>query len=174
MNQEHVPGSAIEEAARRFFGEVLSYAEVILYSLLGLILLGGALAGVAGSINLLYASIKDWTGTVEVFDLIDRLLFVLMLVEILHTVRISLRWHKLVVEPFLIVGLIATIRRILVLAMQAESMTAVANWTTEGQPRFQAAMVELCVLSLVIGVLVGSICMMRRHRTVAGEESLGE
>jgi hypothetical protein len=36
-----------------------------------------------------------------------------MIVEILHTVRISLRSHILVAEPFLIVGLIAAVRRIL-------------------------------------------------------------
>jgi len=41
----------------------------------------------------------------------EQLLIVLMLVEILHTVRISIRSHKLmIVEPFLIVGLIASIR----------------------------------------------------------------
>lgn len=42
---------------------------------------------------------------------LDQLLLVLMMVEILHTVRISIRTQALTVIPFLIVGLIATIRR---------------------------------------------------------------
>ena len=66
-------------------------------------------------------ALKDWTGTEAIFELIDRLLLVLMLLEILHTLRISIRSHALVVEPFLVVGLIASIRRILVLGMQAEA-----------------------------------------------------
>jgi hypothetical protein len=41
-----------------------------------------------------------------------------MLVEILHTVRISIRSHILVTEPFLVIGLIASIRRILVITLK--------------------------------------------------------
>ena len=48
----------------------------------------------------------------------NELLIVLMLVEILHTVRISIRSHVLVTEPFLVVGLIAAIRRILVITLE--------------------------------------------------------
>jgi len=162
----------LEERIRRIFGEVLAYSEVSIYSALGILLLGGALVGLAGSANLLWIAATNWMGIEPVFVLIDRLLFVLMLVEILHTVRISLRWHKLVVEPFLIVGLIASIRRVLVMMLQAETLTS--NWTGEGEAKFRAAMIELAVLSLVIAVLVGAICLMRRHRTPPGEESLGE
>lgn len=46
--------------------------------------------------------------------LLDRVLLVLILVEIVHTVVLSLRAHKLVAQPFIVVGLIAVIRRILV------------------------------------------------------------
>ncbi len=45
--------------------------------------------------------------------LLDRVLLVLILVEIVHTVVLSLRAHRLVAQPFIIVGLIAVIRRIL-------------------------------------------------------------
>jgi hypothetical protein len=41
-----------------------------------------------------------------------------MLVEILHTVRISIRSHVLVTEPFLVIGLIASIRRMLVISLE--------------------------------------------------------
>jgi len=46
--------------------------------------------------------------------LLDRVLLVLILVEIVHTVVLSLRAHRLVAQPFIVVGLIAVIRRILV------------------------------------------------------------
>jgi uncharacterized membrane protein (DUF373 family) len=47
-------------------------------------------------------------------NLLDRVLLVLILVEIVHTVVLSLRAHHLVAQPFIIVGLVAAIRRILV------------------------------------------------------------
>ena len=52
---------------------------------------------------------------------------VLMLVEILHTVRISIRSHFLVTEPFLVLGLIAAIRRILVITLEAANLTKVGK-----------------------------------------------
>lgn len=45
--------------------------------------------------------------------LLDRVLLVLILVEIVHTVVLSLRAHRLVAQPFIVVGLVAVIRRIL-------------------------------------------------------------
>ena len=54
-----------------------------------------------------------------------------MLVEILHTVRISIRSHVLVTEPFLIVGLIASIRRVLVITLEAATLTKEGAWATE-------------------------------------------
>ncbi len=45
--------------------------------------------------------------------LLDQVLLVLILVEIVHTVVLSLRAHRLVAQPFIVVGLIAVIRRIL-------------------------------------------------------------
>src|SRR5271157_2692168 len=47
-------------------------------------------------------------------NLLDRVLLVLILVEIVHTVVLSLQAHHLVAQPFIIVGLVAVIRRILV------------------------------------------------------------
>src|SRR5713226_5331962 len=48
-------------------------------------------------------------------ELLDRILLILMIVELLYTVQVSFREHALVPEPFLIVGLIAAVRRLLVL-----------------------------------------------------------
>jgi uncharacterized membrane protein (DUF373 family) len=48
-------------------------------------------------------------------NLLDRVLLVLILVEIVHTVVLSLRAHRLAAQPFIVVGLVAVIRRILFL-----------------------------------------------------------
>jgi uncharacterized membrane protein (DUF373 family) len=44
---------------------------------------------------------------------LDEILLVLILVEIVHTVVLSLHSHRLVAQPFIVVGLIAVIRKIL-------------------------------------------------------------
>jgi uncharacterized membrane protein (DUF373 family) len=58
--------------------------------------------------------------------LLDEVLLVLILIEILHTVVLSLQSHRLVAQPFIIVGLVAVIRKILfVLSGQKQVATSV-------------------------------------------------
>ncbi|HTX63126.1 MAG TPA: phosphate-starvation-inducible PsiE family protein [Acidimicrobiales bacterium] len=51
--------------------------------------------------------------TTAATDFLDKVLLVLILVEIVHTVVLSLRAHELAAQPFLVVGLVAVIRKIL-------------------------------------------------------------
>jgi uncharacterized membrane protein (DUF373 family) len=53
--------------------------------------------------------------------LLDRALFVLILIEIVHTVVLSLQAHRLIAQPFVVVGLVAVIRRILLLLSSTSS-----------------------------------------------------
>jgi len=97
---------------------------------------------------------------------LDQLLLVLMLVEILHTVQISIRSQSLMMEPFLIVGLIATIRRVLVITMQAAKLTdqsSAQNQSGGGTPDFQHTMIELGLLALLILVISISIHVLRKN-----------
>jgi len=56
--------------------------------------------------------------------LLDRVLLVLILVEIVYTVVLSLRAHRLVAQPFIVVGLIAVIREILVVLQSIQTASA--------------------------------------------------
>ena len=69
--------------------------------------------------QLLLEGMRDWSGTGAIFLIVDRLMFVLMLIEILHTVRGSVRSGTLTSEPFLIIGLIASIRNVLVITLKS-------------------------------------------------------
>lgn len=92
---------------------------------------------------------------------VDHLLLVLMLVEILHTVRQSIEVRELQAEPFLVVGLIATVRRILLVTLE----TSNAGMTPQGVAQnFMHNMVELGVLGGLTAVLVVSIAVARRSR----------
>lgn len=91
-------------------------------------------------------------------NFLDRVLLVLMIVEIAYTVLLSLRGAVLVAEPFLIVGLIAVIRRILVITVGEVKGNA-------GIPT-RDLLVELGVQTAIVLAFVIAIAILRvRPRT---------
>jgi len=152
----------VEEKLRIHFGGYLDEAEVAIYSILAVLLFITALATMANAGKMLWDELRHWTIVTQTLRVLDQLLVVLMLVEILHTVRISIRSHVLVTEPFLIVGLIASIRRVLVITLEAATLSAGGAWSTEGASIFRASMLELGLLGLLILILVFCITLLRR------------
>ena len=144
----------------------LGHVETTIYVVLGVLLGATAILAIVGCLPLFVSGIRDLGGTTAIFVLIDRLLLVLMLAELLHTVRISIRSHSLFVEPFLVIGLIATIRRTLVLTLHAEDFTRNAVWSPDIQAHFHAAAIEGAMLALLISVLVASIYVIRKTKVV--------
>jgi uncharacterized membrane protein (DUF373 family) len=139
--------------------------EIVAYILLGLLLAGAAALGMVGASTLLFKSLHAAGDADSLVVAIDRLLFVLMVVEILHTVRVSFRSGTLVCEPFLVVGLIASIRRVLVITLESSQANQPGKWTPESQALLHSTMLELLVLGGLILVMVISIYMLRRsHR----------
>ena len=153
---------AEEKQLRAHFGDYLGQAEVVIYSVLALLLFITALATIANAGKMLWEGLVHWTIAAQTLAVLDQLLVVLMLVEILHTVRISIRSHYLVTEPFLVVGLIASIRRVLVITLEAATLTKGGTWSTESASIFRASMTELGLLGLLILILVFSITLLRR------------
>jgi uncharacterized membrane protein (DUF373 family) len=60
--------------------------------------------------------------------LLDRLLLVLIVAEIVHTVVLSLRAHRLVAQPFIVVGLVAVIRKVLLVLSDQASVDTTQLW----------------------------------------------
>ena len=121
------------------------WAEHAAYMVLGLLLAITALIALAGVIDVMLHGISDWSGTRLIIEIIERLLFVLMLIEIMHTVRASLSSGTLKSEPFLVVGLIASIRRVLVITLESSDLSQNANGSPAAAQMFRDAMVELGV-----------------------------
>jgi uncharacterized membrane protein (DUF373 family) len=138
--------------------------EIIAYILLGFLLAVAAIFGMIWTANLLLHSFQAGANADSLVIAIDRLLFVLMVVEILHTVRVSFRAGTLVAEPFLVVGLIASIRRVLVITLESSQANQYGKWSPESQALIHASMLELIVLAVLILVMVVSIYMLRRSR----------
>ena len=121
--------------------------------------LGTLLAAIA-LVLLLGATLPD-----HAVELLDRILLILMIVELLYTVQVSFREHALVPEPFLIVGLIAAIRRLLVLTAEF------ARFLEKGGGAFQGAMLELGLLTVMIVALVGSLVSLRKRPHVVADRA---
>jgi uncharacterized membrane protein (DUF373 family) len=159
-----------ENRFQLFSNRSLSMVEMVLYAALGLILSLTALFALFTACQALWQGLSAEASAKTVVEIIDRLLVVFMLVEILHTVRISIRSHILVTEPFLIVGLIATIRRILVITLNAANLTNAAEWGNDGLAKLRASMVELALLGGIVIVLVISIHILRKSKSPEEEE----
>lgn len=134
------------------------------YMALGTLLSLAALMGLLGAADQLWAGLSDWTGTHAILLVMDRLLFVLMVIEILHTVRASMRSGELNCEPFLVVGLIATIRRVLVITLRSSETTKNDSLSEAAEKIFRASMAELMVLAVLILVMVVSVWLLRPAR----------
>ncbi len=93
--------------------------------------------------------------TVEV---VDQILLVLLIIEILSTVQVSFREHVLTPEPFLVVGLIAAIRRILIITAEFSNPSEVL------EAAFRNAMFELGLLTVLIFSLVFSLYFLKKNR----------
>jgi uncharacterized membrane protein (DUF373 family) len=144
--------------------------EIIAYMLLGLLLAVAAILGMGGTAILLLHALRASADTDSLVIAIDRLLFVLMVVEILHTVRVSFRSGTLVAEPFLVVGLIASIRRVLVITLESSQANQYGKWTSDSQAILQSTLLELIVLGGLIVVMVISIYLLRRSRHFTSRE----
>ncbi|WP_407523582.1 phosphate-starvation-inducible PsiE family protein [Methylobacterium oryzisoli] len=143
---------------------IFLHTEHAIYAALGLLLAFTAVLALVDATGLTWHAVTAFGGAQQLLEVVDRLLFLLMLVEILHTVRVSMRSGRLTCEPFLIVGLIASIRRVLVITLQSSEITHTTDWTPQKEALFRASMIELGVLALLILTMVISIFLLRRTR----------
>jgi uncharacterized membrane protein (DUF373 family) len=123
-----------------------------------------AILALAGAVTLAWEAVAQWPQIRSLFVIVDRLLFVLMVIEILHTVRASIQTHQMASEPFLIVGLIATIRRILVVTLETSDRATEGPAGAGAALTFEHAMIELGILAMLTLVLAIAIYLSRRSK----------
>src|SRR5467141_1622208 len=162
-----VSGPSEKDRATRLSTELFLRIELVVYVALGILLSVTALLALASAALLLWEGMRDWSSTSAVFLIVDRLMFVLMLIEILQTVRGSVRSGELTPEPFLIIGLIASIRNVLVITLKSSGMTSEGHHGSfEGEMLFRSSIIELAVLGALILIFVVSIYLLRRGRAL--------
>jgi uncharacterized membrane protein (DUF373 family) len=137
---------------RAMFG--LVWAEQIVFIAIGLLLFAAALIFLKQSAFVLFDLLTATAESYSTFgsQFLDVILLVLMIVELAYTVILSLRGAVLMAEPFLIVGLIAVIRRMLVITVGEMGPKGTHVTQTIG---------ELGILTVIVIVFVGAIALLR-------------
>jgi uncharacterized membrane protein (DUF373 family) len=149
---------------RQLLGHWFDLAEDSIYVGLGLLLIAIAITLLITEVVYFGQYVSTGTLADNVVFLLDRILLIIIFVEVLYTVQVSFRQHTLRPEPFLVVGLIAVTRRILVLTAE---MSKLAKETQEG---FYNAMIELGLLTILIIALVVCLRMLRQQDRVGERE----
>jgi uncharacterized membrane protein (DUF373 family) len=88
---------------------------------------------------------------------LDRVLLALIVAELVYTLRFVIRTHEIAVEPFLYIGLIAVVRRILVLTAEFERGPHTGPAATN-------LLLEFAVLGLLVPGLATAVFLVRRGR----------
>jgi uncharacterized membrane protein (DUF373 family) len=151
----------LKESLTLWFG----HAEDAIY--IGLVFLLTAIAFSLLVTEMLYFGNYMLTRTLteNVVFLLDRILLIIIFVEVSYTVQVSFRQHVLRPEPFLVVGLIAVTRRILVLTAE------MAKMAKESQEGFYNSMIELGLLTVLTLALVLCVYLLRQREQSQGERS---
>ena len=142
----------MRETVSRYFG----HFEDAVYVGLGLLLAYSAAALLIGGGKALWQSALAGAPPDAIIALLDRALLILMIVELLYTVQVSFRAHALLPEPFVVVGLIAAIRRILVVTAEFSRLVEKPD-----PQQFRNIMIEEALLTFMELALVISLRLLR-------------
>jgi LPXTG-motif cell wall-anchored protein len=141
----------------------LMNAELTIYIGVSLVLLGGAGALLVQSVFSFFTHVDD--GLVgAATELLSTLLLVFVFVELVGAVRSIIRERRLIAEPFLLVGIIASIKEIVVIAGAETS-------PEDDFEYFRNAMIEIGVLAGITLLLAIAALLLRRRQREPSEES---
>lgn len=86
--------------------------------------------------------------------ILDRVLLIFIFAELLNTIGVIVRESEIVAEPFILIGLIAVVRRILAVTVDIEQSL--------GTPKFDDLILELGVLTALVLALAAALYFTRR------------
>ena len=124
----------------------LEHAQDVVSVIVGVMLVALAVVVLVLGVADFFRDIDHESVENAVVNLLNRVLLVLILVEIMHTVVLSLRAHHLVAQPLLAVGLVAVIRKILFVLSSEEPVSST----------------ELALLIAMIAVFVAALILVSR------------
>jgi uncharacterized membrane protein (DUF373 family) len=146
----------------RFGTRLLEIAENVVYAGIAVFLVGTALVCLVLAGKTTWGLVSDFSEQ-PLLDLLDVLLLVFIVVELLFAVRTTVEKRELLAEPFLLVGIIASIKEIVVLSVEAAK--EVGNGA-----EFDDRMIEIAVLGVLV-LLLGLTSFLLRRKEREPEEA---
>ncbi|EEF63097.1 phosphate-starvation-inducible PsiE family protein [Pedosphaera parvula] len=159
------PYQGTPKVTRSWIARAFTAIEDIVYVGLGLLLGATAIVLLVSGIVSFCESLVAGTFPGTAISLLDRILLILLIVELLYTVQVSFREHALLPEPFLLVGLIAAIRRVLVLTAEFGHVPELT------EQMFRSFFLELAVLTGLILTVTISLVLVRRRNPEPAERA---
>jgi uncharacterized membrane protein (DUF373 family) len=131
--------------------------ETLLYGAVAVLLVAAAVLVLVGTVHELAHAIDTSAGAVDTgVTVLDRILLLLIIAELAYTLRFVLRTHEIAVEPFLFIGLIAVVRRILIVTAQFERIPSSGRLLTN-------FLLELGLLGFLVLALAAALALVRRR-----------
>lgn len=145
-----------EKAWTSKVSDYMGTSESAVLALIGVALVLVALLLLYSSMHDLYQATAGGPEKIEhkAIEILNTILLVMMTMEIVYTVAISLKSHTLNAEPFLIIGSIAGIRRMLVI-------TATSTESESDPAKFHNTLVELGLLAGTVVAMAMAIWILR-------------
>jgi uncharacterized membrane protein (DUF373 family) len=141
-------------------GEGLVSFELVLYASVGLLLGAAGTLILVGSVSALVRAVAHGNGAVETgIVVLDRVLLALIVGELLYTLRFVVRTHEIAVEPFLYIGIIAVVRRILIVTAQFERGPQTGRALTN-------TLLEFGLLGVLVPSLAVAVFLVRRNKSL--------
>lgn len=144
---------------RKLIARAFTAVEDLIYLGLGLMLAILVVSLLVQGFVELGRSVVELSVIAQLIAHLDRALLILLIVEVLYTVQVSFREHAIAPEPFVLVGLISVIRRVLVLTAEIGELDDLAT------DQLRWFIIELGVLGVLILSLAGALVMLRRRGT---------
>lgn len=147
-------GGRSEEVIRERTEQAFGLVEDLFYVAIAVALSLAGLGLFGYVIYEFFSNITESPFTTLILSLLDGLLLVFILTELIHSIRAVIDEKVLVSEPFLVVGVVAAIRRLVVVSAEAKELA--------GTPEFSDAMLEMGILTAVV-VGLGAVIFLLRH-----------
>jgi uncharacterized membrane protein (DUF373 family) len=147
-------GSGLPTVAR----DTIGIAEGCIYALVGLLLAAAAVIIVYGTLDEAVGSVAGNAPIETGVLVLDRILLLFIIAELLFTLRLTISRGEILAEPFLFIGLIAVVRRVLVITAEAEDASIGGRTLTN-------FLLELGVLAALAMALAVAIYLLRRSTT---------
>jgi uncharacterized membrane protein (DUF373 family) len=138
----------------RFGGKLLHWAEDAINVGIAVLLVSGGVVLLVEAARVGITGLSDDV-VLAMTDMLDTILLVFIFAELLYAVRTVITERTIIAEPFLLVGIIASIKEILVLAIKAAELLG------EG-PEFSRAVTEIGVLGGLVLLLAAATWILRR------------